>query len=201
VCRVPTLVHRGLRVMMPMQHFTAEIRPKFGRQVNEAVIGDAGSEMDDHGAAGPARRWVIEIRKPRAHRAAKEIPVEAAAAGGSTDNGGAADSVAEAILKAVPFAAADVTRVFVKRGGNQEVAEKILAGDVRRRSADALAKSGSIRAISRIRICHLREGTVEDCARRAKGTEGLLQKERPMLVEGGNRRRLWGGRPRRTARF
>src|SRR6185312_11429483 len=54
-----------------------DIRPEFGEQVTQPRRGEANAEMGRDYATGPAARWIVCIRKTRAHRRTQEIrPVE-----------------------------------------------------------------------------------------------------------------------------
>ena len=117
--------------MKATEHLAPEIGPEFRRQIYKSVIGHAGSKVDKHGASGPARCGIIQVRKTGAHRATERVvPIEGGASGGLPDDHGTADRVAKAIQETVLFSAANIARILMQCRGHHEIAKEILRRDV-----------------------------------------------------------------------
>ena len=180
--------------MVAVEDFGTEVGPEFWGEVDEAVVGDVDDEVAENGSAGAARGRVVEIGEAGTHRAADDV-VEIKSVGATVfaDDEGAAYGVCGAIGERVPWAFTVVARVFVEGGGDEEVSEEILGGDVGVGGSEALGKGRPAFAVLRIGVSQLREDGVESSAACGEWAGGFVNEIGPALLVGVDRRLIGRG--------
>ena len=166
-----------------------EIRQELWQQIRKTRPGNARSPVGYRRARSSARRRVIRIGKTGAHRRAKHIrPVESRPARIVPGGHRPADSVSNTRPQLAGFAHAPIARVLAKRGGEHEIAPKILANDIPDRSSEALGVSGrpGMPTIERRGAGDLRYRCVESARAEREGGYGFVGKVFPLF--GGRRR-------------
>src|SRR6185312_12776437 len=133
-----------------------DIRPEFGEQVTQPRRGEANAEMGRDYTTGPAARWIVCIRKTRAHRRTQEIrPVECLPSRIGSDHHHATNRVTGARPNTISRAFPEIARILVKRGRYYKIAEEILTYEVGLRGAKTLHKRPPPRSITRIGMARL----------------------------------------------